>query len=188
MQPSTRIPFMLTAILVLIILAFAPTAAQPAGDPVRGVVAEVNEETVWLTSGASFVVDAQTRVSLVRPATVAELAPGMYAAITARPELDGALLASVVSAFPEEQRGLAEGQRPMDGGNLMTNATIDEAIVDAVASGELRVSFLSQTATVRVVPETQIEIRTLGSLADVVPGAEVTGFVQDGVARSIQVR
>jgi hypothetical protein len=174
--------------LALIANSVPMVNAQPAGDSVSGIVAEVNDQAVWLTNGASFGVDPQTRVTLVRSATPADLTPGYYVAITARPEMDGSLLASIVSTFPEEQRGTGEGQRPMDGENLMTNANIDDAVLDMVSGAELQVSYLGQTQLVRITPETRIEIRVLGSLADVVPGADVTGTLVDGVARSIQVR
>ncbi len=40
----------------------------------------------------------------------------------------------------------------------------------------------------RITSETQIELRTIGSLADVGPGANVTAQMVDGVARTITVR
>jgi hypothetical protein len=162
--------------------------AQPTGDPISGIVAEVGPTFVRLTEGVDIPVNDQTRVTLVQPATAADLTPGYYVAITAVPEADGTLLASIISTFPEEQRGTGEGQRPMDGMNLMTNASIDDARLDAVSAAELQVSFLGQSATVKVTPDTRIEIRTLGTMADIVPGADITGLLVDGVARSIQVR
>jgi hypothetical protein len=57
-----------------------------------------------------------------------------------------------------------------------------------VSGAELQVSYLGQTQMVKITPDTRVEIRSVGSLADMVPGADVTGFVVDGVARSIQVR
>jgi hypothetical protein len=183
-----RTHVILTAVSALLALNVLAAFAQPAGDPVSGIVAEVSDEAVSLTNGAGFGIDPQTRVILVRPATPADLTPGYYVAITARPEMDGSLLASIVNTFPEEQRGTGEGQRPMDGGNLMTNANIDDAVLDMVSGAELQVSYLGETQVVKITPETRIEIRVLGSLADVVPGADVTGLVVDGVARTIQVR
>jgi hypothetical protein len=179
---------MLVALGLVFSFGTAPGMAQSAGDPVSGIVAEANGEEVRLTSGASFPVNSQTRVTLVRSATPADLLPGYYVAITARPDLDGKLIASIISTFPEEQRGTGEGQRPMEGENLMTNANIDDAVVDTVTGAELQVSFLGQSANVRITPETRVEIRTLGGMEDIVPGVNVTGLVVDGVARTVQVR
>ncbi len=176
------------AIVVLSVLSSLGAAAQPPGDPVSGVVSDVGDETVWLTNGASFGITPNTRVTIVQPGTPADLAPGQYLSITARPTLDGVLLASIIGVFPEDQRGTGEGQRPMDGGNLMTNATIDDARVDAVDGGDLMVSFLSDSAVVRITPETRIELRSRGSLADVIPGADVTGSVTDGIAGTLTIR
>jgi hypothetical protein len=178
-----------TIFAAVLALALAPAAfAQTQGDPISGIVAEVTAQSVRLTEGVDIPVNAETRVTLVRPATAADLTPGYYVAITAVPEMDGSLVASIINTFPEEQRGTGEGQRPMDGMNLMTNASIDDARLDVVTGAELMVSFLGQTATVRVTPDTRIEIRTLGSMADIQPGADVTGSLVDGVARTIQVR
>ncbi len=175
------------AVLTLLAMATLGVASQPAGDPVSGVVAEVGDGMVWMTSGTSFGFTPNTRVTIVRAGTPADLVPGQYLAITAAPMEDGVLLASMISVFPEDQRGTGEGQRPMDGGNLMTNATIDDARIDAVNGGDLTVSFLGDTAVVRITPETRIELRSRGSLADVTPGANVTGSVTDGVAGTITI-
>ena len=176
------------AMLVSLAILAPGAIAQTPGDPISGTVAEVGEQWVRLTEGVDIPVDPQTRVTLVRAATPADLTPGYYVAITAVPEPDGTLVASIINTFPEEQRGTGEGQRPMDAGNLMTNANIDDARLDVVSGAELQVSFLGQSAMVRVSPDTRVEIRTLGSMADIVPGADITGLIVDGVARTIQVR
>lgn len=64
-----------------------------------------------------------------------------------------------------------------EAGDLMTNASIDDARLTAVGDGELAISSLDQTGTVRITPATRIEIQALGSMDDVVPGAQVLVFV-----------
>ena len=65
------------------------------------------------------------------------------------------------------------------------------ALLDSVGAGggELTISFLSETALVRVSPLTRVELQVPGSLADVVPGATLIGFVNDatGVAGVIWI-
>ena len=180
---------MLVVVFLSRLATGSPAAlAQPAGDPVSGVVQEVAETRILLTTGANFTLGDQARVTLVAAATAAQLAPGQYVAITAQLDADGVLQASIVSAFPEELRGTGEGQRPMDGGNLMTNATIEDAVDDTVDSAELTVSFLGQTARVRISGDTRVEIRRLGSPADIVPGVAVTTVVNNGVSGNVSVR
>jgi len=183
----TRLSAIWMSLALLFIVAY-PAFGQPTGDPVSGVVAENGGSTVRLESGATFDINDQTRVTHVAAGTPADLTPDLYIAITARPSIDGTLNASLIATFLPEQRGTGEGQRPMDEGNLMTNANIDEARVDAVNGGDLTVSFLGETAIVRISPETRIDLRSAAQLADVVPGANVQAQVVDGVARTIAIR
>lgn len=170
--------------------------AQPAGTQMKGAVASLADNTVILTDGSSFPLAEQARVTQVWPATAADLIPGQYVAISAASR-GGVLEASLVSAFPEGVRP-GEGQREISevrfcepncqAGDLMTNATIEDARVDAVEGGELTISYLDQTQTVRITPATRIEIQALGSLDDVVPGAQVLGFVgPQGLAATVWV-
>jgi hypothetical protein len=140
-----------------------------------------------VSDGYSFTIGEQARVTLVAQGGPGDLVPGQFIAITAIRGMDGNLEASLIASFPEELRGTGEGQRPMEGANLMTNATID-AVVDAISGGELSVSFLGSTDTVRLSPDTRVEIRQLGTLADVVPGASITTTVNDRVSGNISVR
>jgi hypothetical protein len=183
-----RLGSALMGLMLLLATNGATTRAQSTGDPIAGIVADRGGSTVWLADGGSFDVTDQTRVTLVATGTPADLTPGLYVAITARPDADGVLLASMVNTFLPEQRGTGEGQRPMDEGNVMTNANIDEALVDAVDGGDLTVSFLGETAIVRITPETRIDVRSAGSLTDVGPGASITAQLVDGVARTIAIR
>jgi len=144
--------------------------------------------TVSLSDGTSFRTTDRTTIVRTQPGTPADLQPGQYVAITAQPQQDGTLLASIVSVFPESQRGLAPGQRPMDDGNLMTNATIDDAQISRNEAGELTVSFPGGGAQVRVAPNAQILLRVPGTLADVQPGQTLTGTVADGLATALSVR
>src|SRR5205823_3844852 len=130
--------------------------------------------------------------------TATDLSPGQYLSIAARADADDALTASFVSIFPDSVRGRGEGQRELGGlgfcaptcrpGDLMTNANVDDATLDSVNAGELVVSFSGQNARVLVTPDTRLSMQTSGSTADLVPGAEIIGFINpQGLAGTIWV-
>jgi hypothetical protein len=171
--------------------------AQPRGTQMLGAVAQVSDDTVTLTDGSTFGVTEQTRITQIWPGSVADLVPGRFVAISAARGPDGVLVASLVGAFPENVRA-GEGQLEMteisfcqpgcQPRDLMTNASITEARVDAISGGEMTISFLDQTSQVAITPDTRVELQAAGSMDDIVPGANVIGFVNpEGVAGSIWV-
>jgi hypothetical protein len=165
----------------------AANLGLPLGNRVSGTVQSVDGRTVTLADGTRFEVGERASVIRTQTGGIADLQPGQYAAITARAQEDGTLLASIVSVFPENLRGGA-GQRPMSDGNLMTNAIIEEAQIETAASGELTVSFPGQTARVRIPPGAQIQIRSTATLADLQPGRTVSANLSNGVASSLNVQ
>jgi len=160
--------------------------AQSAGTTVSGTVQSVSDDGVTLSDGQIFTLTPQTRVTIVTPATATDLEPGSFVAITAQRGGDGVLEARLIRTFPP-QGGTREGQFPMDGENIMTNATIDDAVVDSIVGGEMTVSFLGETDRVRLTPATIVEIRSQGALADIVPGDNISASVTDGVATTVSV-
>jgi hypothetical protein len=183
---TTKILSRIVLILGLL-LAMTSSMAQAQSGAMAGTIASAADGTVWLTDGTSFSVNDDTRIIRVTPASAADLQPGDFVAITARRSLDGWLEASIVSAFPEELRGLGEGQRPMDESNLMTNATIDDARVDTVNGGDLTISYLGTPDEVHITSATRVERFSLGSSADLQPGTMVRGNLRDGVAGFLSV-
>jgi hypothetical protein len=175
------------AIGLLVIGALLTSAvfAQPGGTQMRGTVAALAGDMVTLADGSSFMLADQARVTQIWPVAASDLTPGQYVAISAALR-SGELEASVIAVFPEGVRP-GETQREMTEvrfcepgcqiGDLMTNATVEDARVAAVDSGELTVVFLDRDQTVRITPATRIEVQQIGSLEDVTPGAEVIGFV-----------
>src|SRR5207302_1346131 len=73
-----------------------------------------------------------------------DLMSGMNAGITAKEQPDGTLLASQVRTFPPSSGLTNAGQRPMDGGNIMTNATVDTVSANGFTAsfpgGDVRVT------------------------------------------------
>jgi hypothetical protein len=187
MTMRTRIGITTLALSMLLGMSSLAALAQFGGPQVMGTAQSITDNLVTLTDGGSFTVNDQTRVTIVTPATAADLVPGQYVAITARPGESGELEASIISSFPDSSTRANEGQFPMNGGNLMTNATIDDAVLDAIDGGEMTVSYLGETGQVHITGDTRIELRTTGSLSDIVPGEAVSANVTDGVARSVSV-
>jgi hypothetical protein len=177
-------------LLVTLVVALATPAAaalaQSAATTISGTVQGVGQDAVTLSDGQTFALSPETRVTIVTPATPADLTPGSYVAITAQRDADGVLQASLISTFPESSRG-REGQFPMQGENIMTNATIDEAVLDSISGGEMSVSFLGETNQVRLTPSTVVEIRSQGALADIVPGDNISARVENGAALTVSV-
>lgn len=188
----------ITAVGLAFGLFGAPALAQPAGVQMIGTVEGFADSMVTLTSGDAFPVADPVNVTELRRVTAADLSPGQYVAIASSRDADGVLTASFLSAFPEAARGRGEGQRQMAEigfcaplcqlGDLMTNANIDEAVLDAVEGGQLTVTFSGESAQVRVTPDTRISIQSAGSASDLIPGADIIGFVNaQGVAGTVWV-
>jgi predicted lipoprotein with Yx(FWY)xxD motif len=165
--------------------AAATTAAQPAQNPatrVSGSVASVAGDKITLTDGTSFTVPSTVRIISTVPAKASDLKVGDYVAVTAKRQPDNTLLASIVNVFPPEMKGVGIGQRPMTGGNLMTNATIS-----SVSANGFTVTFPGGGAQVTLAPDAQINTFKLVNLSDVATGMPVSALVADGVARSLAI-
>jgi hypothetical protein len=188
-SPSFRTPvaFARLAVVLLTALALLASASAALAQRSTGVVSSYADGTVWLDDGTSFTVTEGTRIIVTNPGTVEDLQPGQYVAITAARLDDGSLLASIVRVFPESQRGSRGGQFEEASGNLMTNASIDEATIDLLAGSVLMVSFQGQMEHVVIPPTVQISVLTDGTLADIQPGARITATVTDGVASSVSL-
>jgi hypothetical protein len=178
----------LAATIVASFLMLAAPLGALAQERMQGSIQSVDGTTVWLSGGSSFGLSASTRIVETRPATAADLTSGQYAAITATRQDDGSLLASIISVFPESSRGSFEGQRPLDGDNVMTNAFIDSARIDFASDALVEISFLGSSEVVRIAPDAAILLRLEGVPADVKPGMGATATVVDGVASSLNLQ
>ncbi len=167
-------------------LAPSPVAsAQTGSTPTRvsGSVKSIAAGKITLADGTSFATTPQTRVSRLETITPADLKPGLYVAVTAKRQTDNTLLASVVNVFDESQRGAAPGQRPMTGGNLMTNATIDKVEADTFT-----VTWDGGGARVKLAPDAKVGRIVLGKVGDIKEGSTVSTLVANGVAQSVSLQ
>ena len=163
--------------------ATATVATAARGQRLSGLVQSISNGTIKLDDGTSFTVNSDTRLTRVVQATLADLRVGDYVAVTAKRQSDNTLLATIVNVFPDTLRGVAAGQRPLNSGDLMTNATIDS--VDA--SG-FTVKFPDGTAQVKLTPDAQITRQVAATLTDLKEGAQVLAVVANGVAQSVTFR
>lgn len=167
----------------------------PTGNRVAGTVEEVMGGEVHMQDGEAFSVGQDTIVIRSAPVDAQTLAPGEFVAVTAQRQPDGTLLASVVNIFPEAMRGLGEGQRPMAGGNLMTNATVDQlgpnlmtnATIEAGAAQQFTVAFPGGSDVVRLADDAQVNQFTAAGPDDLVPGTRISALVDAGEARFITI-
>jgi hypothetical protein len=161
--------------------------ATPAANPVSrvsGAVQSVSGNTVTLSQGDSFMLSPQTAITMRTTTDASAFQAGKTVAITAKQQPDGTLLASMIVIFPTAPGGGSFfGQRPLDGGNLMTNATIDK-----VTSGGFSAVFPGGGAQVTLAPDVQILAIVSGSAADLKPGVMVMAGVQNGVAQTVSVQ
>ena len=168
--------------LALIALIVGPALAQspPATTPtrVRGTVEKLDGQTLKINTregpvvtvvlGPNFAVS-----SLVRK-TAAEIKPGDYVASTGVKGSDGKLHAVEVRIFPENLRGVAEGQFPWDlrPDTTMTNATV-AGIASATGGQTLKVNFKGNESEYVVGPETPVFGYGPGDASLLKPGAAV---------------
>ncbi len=121
----------IAGLALLGLLTALPAAAQNSPPPqrIRGTIDAVAGSVLTVTArgGATSTItladDASVRA--IAPASISDIKPGTYIGSAAMPQDDGSLRALEVQVFPENMRGVGEGQHPFDlkPGSTMTNAT-----------------------------------------------------------------
>ena len=132
-------------VLFFVSLLALPVAAQnPPGSAsmrVRGTVDTLDGQTLAIRSrdGQPLSIELAPSFTVlgVVNKSVADIKPGDYVASTSVKDSDGKLRAIEVHIFPENMRGVAEGQSAWDlvPGSVMTNATV--AQVTAAPQGQV---------------------------------------------------
>jgi hypothetical protein len=113
-------------------------------------------------------------VNEVIKASLADVKPNSYVAVTGLPQPDGSQKAVALYIFAEAQRGLAEGHRPWDlqPNSTMTNATVDNQVA-SVDGPVLTVKYKDGEKKVLVTPATEITTVARKSAADLKPGEKI---------------
>ncbi len=116
----------------------------------------------------------KTTVTIVLPATLADVKPGAFIGVAALPGDNGALKAMEVHVFPEAMRGTGEGHRPFDlaPSSTMTNGAV-AARDHGVAGASLPVTYNRGQQVIAVDPNTPIVSFAPGARADLKAGAAV---------------
>lgn len=143
-----------------------PAPGAPDGTPtrIRGTVEKLDGSTLMVKSRdgrqIAIVLAPNFAVLGVAKRGLSDIKAGDYVASTSAKGTDGNLHAIEVHIFPEEMRGVGEGQRPWDlvPDSLMTNATVSG--VSAAPQGHmLKVTYKGGEAEVIVAPDTPIVLR-----------------------------
>jgi outer membrane lipoprotein SlyB len=157
------------------------TQAAPPPVRVRATIEKVDGTTLTVKArdGAEMTVKLADNapVNEVVKASLADIKPGAYVAVTGMPQPDGSQKALALFIFAEAQRGLAEGHRPWDfaPNSTMTNATVDNQIT-AVDGQTMTVKYKDGEQKVLVTPATEITAATKKSAADLKPGQKISVF------------
>lgn len=178
----------LAAALLFLTPAWAGDAPAPAAasQRIKGVIDVFDPvaRTLSLTSGKKAVLvtlQANLRVITNQKRKVADIKAGDFIGAAALKGSDGRLRAQQVNIFPEELRGMGEGQYPMgeaSSNRLMTNATVAEVTSVAANNGTVKVSYRGATAG---------SDGSCGGRASAAGGAGCTGNAEIVVAPGIPV-
>jgi len=110
-----------------------------------------------------------------------DITSGMYVGATAAKQPDGTFRASRLHIFPEDQRGILEGHRPLSSapqsGLTMTNAnveTVEDLAVQNIQGHMLTLKYKSGEIKVFVPPDTLVVKRAIGDRTLLKVGAEIS--------------
>jgi hypothetical protein len=160
-------------------------SASATGDRIEGTVATASATKLVLTDNTSLDVGPSTRIVRTDRATITDLKPGLFVAVTAKQQPDATLLASMVNVFPASSN-VPAGQRPLPQGDLMTNAPI--VSVDQVGSSSFTVTFPGGTAKVVLAPGAVITKQTDVKAQDIAAGTRIVALPRGGAVQSIQIQ
>jgi hypothetical protein len=179
----------MTAIVAVLIGFFiVPALAQttPTSTPirVRGTVEKLDGQNLTVKSrdGQSLTIAlaANVIVSYLTKKTVADIKTGDFVASTGAKGTDGKLHAIEVRIFPENLRGVGEGQYPWDlkPDSIMTNATVG-TITKSPQGNVLKVSYKGAESEFTIDPDTPVYgTATDGDTRLLKPGAAVFVIAQ----------
>ena len=175
-------------VAVLIGFFIVPALAQttPTSTPirVRGTVEKLDGQNLTVKSrdGQSLTIAlaANVIVSYLTKKTVADIKTGDFVASTGAKGTDGKLHAIEVRIFPENLRGVGEGQYPWDlkPDSIMTNATVG-TITKSPQGNVLKVSYKGAESEFTIDPDTPVYgTATDGDASLLKPGAAVFVIAQ----------
>ena len=158
--------------LVLILAAFALSAAAQSPTRVRGTISAFDGNTLAVNGKAQVVVGENTEIVFTQPIKLTDIKPGDFLGVTSSKRPDGSLTAYEVRRFPKP---LNPGHRPFDGRDdqTMTNATVG-AMVQSANGRELTMTYEGGVQKILVPEGASISTLVPGQRAHLVPGAPVS--------------
>jgi hypothetical protein len=156
---------------------YAAWAQRPATVRISGSIVAVDGSVLTVNAGeaGNVKVKLADKVAVfgVVKAALADIKPGDFVGVGAKPQSDGSQRAIRIMIFAEIQRGLGEGHRPWDRPDTtMTNATVD-TIVASVDGSVITVKYKGGEKKVIVGPEAVIRRYVVGSKDELKPGAKI---------------
>jgi hypothetical protein len=174
-----------TAIISLFVVpALAQTSPAPAPVRVRGTVEKLDGQNLTVKSrdGQSLAIALAPNVivSYLTKKSAADIKTGDFVASTGIKGTDGKLHAIEVRIFPENLRGVGEGQYPWDlkPDSIMTNATVG-TITKSPQGNVVKVSYKGSESEYTIDPDTPVYgTATDGDTSLLKPGAAVFVIAQ----------
>ena len=170
----------IAAAMVTLCFSAAAQAQQPGR--IRGEIAKTDGGTLTVKTrdGATLAVtvDANTRVSALEKASLADIKTDTFIGIAGMPRPDGGIEAFSIHIFLPAQRGVVPDRTgPWDArpGSTMTNAYVESAVA-AKDGTTLTVKFKDGEKKVEVTPQTAIAAAAKGDVSELKPGAQIIIF------------
>ena len=164
--------------LALLLGASLAIAQAPPTVRVRATIESVDGTTLTAKArdGAAMKIKLADNapVNEVVKASLSDIKPNSFVAVTGMPQPDGSQKAVAVVIFPEAMRGVGEGHRPWDyeSNSTMTNATVDNEVT-GVNGQTLTVKYKDGEQKIVVTPTTEITTFAKKSPADLKPGQKI---------------
>ena len=180
-----------TAHAICALVAIAPAMAQTSGTTrMRGTIEKLDGLELSLKaedgSLAAIHLAESYQVGSVAKASAADIKPGSYIGVGARPQPDGTLLAVQVMIFSEAQRGIGEGHRAW--GVLpdatMTNATVADTIA-SVSGAMMKLTYKDGEKQLLIAPDAVVMALAPAQKADLKPGMAVLVSLSKGADGSL---
>ena len=173
-----------TIISLFVVPALAQTSPAPAPVRVRGTVEKLDGQNLTVKSrdGQSLAIALAPNiiVSYLTKKSAGDIKTGDFVASTGIKGTDGKLHAIEVRIFPENLRGVGEGQYPWDlkPDSIMTNATVG-TITKSPQGNVLKVSYKGSESEFTIDPDTPVYgTATDGNTSLLKPGAAVFVIAQ----------
>jgi len=166
-------------------------SGAPAANPTytEGTVQAIDATKLTLVDGKALTIGPNTNFSVLQKESPSDIKVGQFAAITAKLQTDGTLLASLLR-LQDSSGGRPASQSPMDAvvdgqpvpGNLMTNAPVKQTSADSMV-----VTLPAGDATVKFAPGIQIVHQVDGTASDAKAGRKVFIVHRGDAASSVGV-